>query len=306
MNICKLCGKNFEDEKAFHIHVSKQEKMRLVEYYQKFYPRHDLLTGEIIKYKSKEYYFSTSFNSRKNLLDYCLKNQSTSREIVKDQIARRHKLKNYTKPPSTVECRTSILPSPALLKRLNFDYNEVCNEVGIKSFFDYKQELKFDGGEEFIMIDTREQNPLDLECKTLVTKLDFGDYTSRSHYKKIHVERKSLTDLCGTMSAGFERFKKEVERCKEMGAYLVVVVEESLDVFNVFNTLPKMKHLKSTPEFISSRIKKLIYEYDCLQFLFVKNREEMKKTVKNIFLLNNDINKIDLQYYYDCGLLTQK
>ena len=43
-----------------------------------------------------------------------------------------------------------------------------------------------------------------------------------------YIERKSITDFIGTMSGGYERFKREVERAREQDAKLIVLVEESL------------------------------------------------------------------------------
>ena len=63
---CKVCGKEFETERQLHGHL-KAHKMRMAEYYQTCYPRHDKHTGELIKFKSKDYYFENDFNSRTNL-----------------------------------------------------------------------------------------------------------------------------------------------------------------------------------------------------------------------------------------------
>ena len=49
--ICKACGKEFQTERQLHAHI-KVHNLRVVEYYQKFYPRHDLYDGKIIKYKT--------------------------------------------------------------------------------------------------------------------------------------------------------------------------------------------------------------------------------------------------------------
>ena len=64
--ICKECGKAFKTERQLHSHI-KVHKLRVVGYYQKHYPRYDLYDQKIIKYKTKEQYFSTDFNSRTNL-----------------------------------------------------------------------------------------------------------------------------------------------------------------------------------------------------------------------------------------------
>ncbi len=41
--------------------------MRVAEYYQKHFPRYDKHDNAIIKFKNKDQYFSTDFNSRTNL-----------------------------------------------------------------------------------------------------------------------------------------------------------------------------------------------------------------------------------------------
>ena len=59
---CKVCQKEFENDASLHRHL-RAHSLRKVEYYQKYFPRYDLHTGDIIKFKSKEQYFSSDFNS---------------------------------------------------------------------------------------------------------------------------------------------------------------------------------------------------------------------------------------------------
>jgi ERCC4-type nuclease len=64
-----------------------------------------------------------------------------------------------------------------------------------------------------IVVDTREQTPfvfskMPSERGTLAT----GDYSLRGLTDWIVFERKSLGDLCGTLTVGRERFMREVER----------------------------------------------------------------------------------------------
>ena len=63
---CQACQKQFEVHRQLHAHI-KAHDLRVVEYYQKYFPRHDLHDDKIIKYKTLEQYFSTDFNSRTNL-----------------------------------------------------------------------------------------------------------------------------------------------------------------------------------------------------------------------------------------------
>ena len=56
--ICKICDKEFPENKNLHLHLRKH-KIRVVEYYQTHYPRYDLRDGNIIKFKNKFKFIST-------------------------------------------------------------------------------------------------------------------------------------------------------------------------------------------------------------------------------------------------------
>ena len=66
---CQVCGQEFETERKLHSHLKKHD-LRVAAYYQKYYPRYDLYDGKIIKFKSKDYYFKTNFNTRTNQLKW--------------------------------------------------------------------------------------------------------------------------------------------------------------------------------------------------------------------------------------------
>ena len=59
---CAVCNAEFENDRKLHAHL-KAHKLRMVEYYQKYYPRYDKYDGKIIKFKNKKQYFETEFNS---------------------------------------------------------------------------------------------------------------------------------------------------------------------------------------------------------------------------------------------------
>ena len=73
-----------------------------------------------------------------------------------------------------------------------------------------------------ILIDTREKNPLTFSHKlvseTIIATLNAGDYCAQWENGDLaHTvfERKTINDLYGTLSNGYERFRKEIERVKE-------------------------------------------------------------------------------------------
>jgi len=83
-----------------------------------------------------------------------------------------------------------------------------------------------------VLVDTREQNPLQFDHPyvegTQKVTLNVGDYCVRfkdAHQPLIFFERKSIPDLFGTMGKGYKRFRREIQRCQEKKAELIVIIE---------------------------------------------------------------------------------
>ena len=96
-----------------------------------------------------------------------------------------------------------------------------------------------------VIIDTREQSPFafksfradakhartvqgakivpDLYIPTERKGLPTGDYSIQGYESSIAIERKSLSDLYGTLGGGRERFERELERLSKMKVAHVVV-----------------------------------------------------------------------------------
>jgi len=89
-----------------------------------------------------------------------------------------------------------------------------------------------------IVIDTREQCPLDLpnsEVGTLAT----GDYSIKGHEDAVCCERKSLDDLYGTVGHGRDRFIRELERMQSY-RFRALVIEATLE--QVLTRPPEHQH----------------------------------------------------------------
>ena len=70
-----------------------------------------------------------------------------------------------------------------------------------------------------IYVDTREQKPLDFEnLNKQIKNLKFGDYAFSDRDSNTYIERKSVSDFIGTLSGGFDRFTREIERAGEAEA----------------------------------------------------------------------------------------
>ena len=85
-----------------------------------------------------------------------------------------------------------------------------------------------------IIIDSRETKPLRFtstkDCKITksVEKLEVGDYGLRlddGTLAPVVFERKSKADLWGTLTKGYERFKREIKRAKDDNVKLILITE---------------------------------------------------------------------------------
>jgi ERCC4-type nuclease len=126
-----------------------------------------------------------------------------------------------------------------------------------------------------IIIDTREQMPLFPGAKqTLIV----GDYTTKLLHNKFHIERKSLSDLYGTLTSGNQRFKRELFRAAYHRISIVVYVEGTLADF-VNKRFPKGSERK----YSSEGLEKLVATFErvyYLKFEWHRNRAECCKAVQ--------------------------
>ena len=309
-SICKICEKEFDNDRSFHAHL-KAHDMRMVEYYQKHYPRYDLHDEKIIKFKNKKQYFSDDFNTRTNLKLW-LKNQSEdkAKSYCKKILENKKEEKSLIYTPSQVELKSTLNPPIQYYNELFGDYYKLCAGLGYKNKHQIPTEI-IEGAEwknpvHKIFIDTREQKPLKFQRPVEKMKLDFGDYafSSSSATCNCYVERKTLSDFIGTLSGGYERFVNEIKRAEDNNAYLIVLVEDSISNALNFNFLRHVsKKIKATPEFIFHRTRNLIQRYPFIQFLFVKGRREASRVVNKIFVSGCVHKKNDLQLAYEMKLL---
>lgn len=286
------------------MHISKKHD-GLQDYYHKFFPKLDLFTKEPIVFHTFDQYFDRDFNSKENLARWCL-NESLPivREYVLDLIARRLKKKNQIYVPSQVELKSLFLPSWFGLASI-FGSVEGAEQALKKQFklkFNYSKIPNTSTGELQILIDTREQKPLSF-ANSKQCKLTCGDYTAAGNFHSdVYIERKSLNDLFGTLTAGKTRFIREIERAKELGYYLVVLIEDTFE--NALNLTPQNSFSKS------SNGKHLLYEiraisgkYDNIQFVFSGNRERSKDLIQKIFLMREGVKEFDLEFLKDFNLI---
>lgn len=125
-----------------------------------------------------------------------------------------------------------------------------------------------------IITDSREKLPY---WKDNVQNLSVGDYTTERLKGKMHIERKSLQDLYGTITSGNQRFKAELFRAAWERIQLEVYVEGSRADF-INKNFPKGEDRKFTTDGLDRLIKTFEKKYH-LTFHWCKNRQHAKKLV---------------------------
>ena len=97
--ICKVDGKEFKDEKSLHLAL-RGYGLNKEKYYHKYFPRKDLLTGEVINFKSKDQYLNSDFNDKNNMKKW-LRDQPSekAKEYCKELLIKRKDSKNLIYSP---------------------------------------------------------------------------------------------------------------------------------------------------------------------------------------------------------------
>jgi len=308
--ICKIDGKEFKDEKSLHFAL-KGYGLNKVKYYQTYYERRDLLTDELINFKTKEQYFNSDFNDKNNMKKW-LKEQplEKAQKYCKELLIKRKENKKLIYSPTQVELRTIMAPSIIFYNKIFKDYYDICSSIGLENKFIHPNFINDNFNNKLtqkdtIFVDTREQIWLKFNIPFEIKTLSFGDYTCSNDNCGCFIERKSLSDFISTLSVkNYDRFKNEIEKAIKNNSYIIVMVEETLTNALSFPYLPHIsKKIKATPEYIFHNVRELLQNYNNLQFLFVDGRKEMTRIIETVFASKCFYKKIDLQLAYDMKIL---
>lgn len=305
--ICKICQKETSSLKSLHLHLSKAHSLSQEDYYHSYYPRYDLGSGELIWYKNHSHYHQTDFNTRSSFSKWLSEHYSNPKteEYCVCKVKERMTKKMVTTLPSHFELKSLFLPSCYGFEKIygsleKFQKAMDLNSVHLK--FSYTDEPVFNDGLMEICIDTREQAPLYFENSKKL-KLSVGDYTpTGDFYSDLYVDRKSLVDLAGTLSSGKDRVEREIKLAKDLGFYIVFVIEDSYEsIRNYSSSNSFAKRLNG--DHILHEIRDLMSKYDNIQFVTTGTRTAARRVIENIFRLKGQAKTLDLEFLKDKGIL---
>jgi len=82
---------------------------------------------------------------------------------------------------------------------------------------------KIESQKAVVIIDTREQLPYNFALESTRAALKTGDYSLAGLESVVSIERKSLDDFIGCITAGRDRFEKELCRADSLERFWVVI-----------------------------------------------------------------------------------
>lgn len=303
---CKICDSKFRSERSLHTHI-KAHGILLAEYYTTYYPRYNLYTGELIPFKNKDQYFSTYFSNNIELEKWAATAEREHvQQILLDMLSKRIISKDLQYAPNHLELKLLDLPEIEIYKVFFGSYNEACRRLQVEPLLNKSIKSKFlkenkNLNDIEILIDTREQNPLRF-TNSKSHKLDFGDYTATGeYYNKTYIDRKSETDFKSTMTVGFDRFKKELQRTVDFDSFLYIVVESSTEKVVRNNSFGPHK---SNLTFVWHQMRVLSHEFArrC-QFVFSGGRKRSENLIPILLDAGPEMWHSDIQYYIDKRIL---
>ena len=136
---CKICDKEFASQRGLHLHIKKQHKVEVKDYYLKYMPRLSKHYKKKIRFKTAKQYLSDDFINREELLDWCLSaNKKEVKDYIKKILQERIKQKGLSCGPSHLELEINELPGVDIYKKFFGSYSAVCGELEIEPMFSKK------------------------------------------------------------------------------------------------------------------------------------------------------------------------
>jgi hypothetical protein len=306
---CLECNEDFSSERSLHAHIKKHD-IFLHDYFVKHFSRRNLLTNELLPFKTKDTYFKYDFSCISELYKWCeVADSEVIKNYIKDKLETRIKDCDLKFAPNEIELFTSFLPSIDIYKKYYKSYNYICESLNVKPLFGAKLSEDFWQNRDLqIITDTREQEPLYFKNQ-IVSKLDIGDYGISEHFDYTFVDRKSEQDFKGTLSKdNLKRFERELLRARSLDCYLFIVVEA--DLYSLEEDNKKAYH-KANMKYIFHNMRQLQHEYrDCAQFVFTGSRANSEKLIPSLLYCGKKNWNVDIQYFinkkYGLGFRTAK
>lgn len=314
MMVCLADQTEHESLKALHAHL-RHFHIKQADYYVQYHPRKCLGTGQPIPFKDRDQYFSQDFVDKNAIKKFIKSSPAEAREWAIGWLKKRKEEKGLVYAPSQAELRSLQCPSMPYFDSVG-GYYTICRELGFQDRYRDEPLVFADLSKATFIQDTREQSPIKISERVVIAKVNEGDYALTAPYDKgVYIERKSVNDFVGTISArsikrikgedsNLARFDRELARASEQGHYIVMLVESPIAQALSFSYLPQMKWSKVSESHIWHNLRDLLVKYPLsFQVIFADGRVDASQKALKIFQMGNQVRRIDLQNAVEKGLL---
>jgi hypothetical protein len=273
--------------------------MLLGDYYVKHYQRRNKLTGDLLPFKNYDDYFEKDFSQPHQIFEWCEKNSRPEvQKYLLEILRKRIDKKNLDYGPTYLDLCSANVPSVDFYKSYFGSYTEACRQCGVKPLLGGHLPKEFwnDYSNTYILIDSREKKPLYFK-KSETAKLDVGDYgVTGPLYDYTFVDRKNFTDFCSTVTNHYQRFARELQRCKDMGCYLFVVIDHKFEHMDERN---KGNYKKFKLDYVYHNMRELQHEYsNSCQFIFSGSRKQSIHLIPKLLVMGKKLWQTDMQYFW--------
>jgi len=297
--ICKICEKPFKGRGGLHKHLRGHE-LDQRSYYKQYEPRFSRLTKKPLAFRNSKQYLSDEFASQEERdIWLSIADKESVREYLLRTLKCRIEEKKLKFAPCYAELQANKLPDIQFYIDNFGSYSEVCSTLGVECIFNKRapESIHEIPDDLEIIYDTRETKPWKLKQNMREMKLDFGDYSLYGeHYNYCFIERKAEGDFVSTMNE-MERFKRELERARQFGAFIYILVESNIEKIK-YNAIFKKFYRNVSLSFHNMRIIQHDY-HDVCQFVFGGTRTECQKLAPMILYHGNELKNTDITYYLE-------
>jgi len=141
-----------------------------------------------------------------------------------------------------------------------------------------------------IIQDSREQDPLifNKDIEVLIQGLEVGDYSARigGELMSTRIERKSIADLFGSFSSGYDNEKAKIMKAKSLNLKYVLAIEGTVFDVREGHSYTKDGELHKSKKDGLSQVKQLytMYVKGYFDIWWFRSRQEMAFGITQYFL----------------------
>ncbi len=131
-----------------------------------------------------------------------------------------------------------------------------------------------------ILVDSREQRPLKFGCDWEKKCLPVGDYGARfseDYVCSVVFERKSIGDLFGSLTFGYDRFRRMFQKAAVLNIKVVIAIEGTQE-----KVLEGYKHSRRDPKSILVQLETIKKKYD-IESIFFTSRISMAHYIADYY-----------------------